>query len=391
MKHVLFIEAGFGADQHGQNATKAAVRACRNAIEFNSIPSIAALIPGGYDRMALRVTLALPPGYAASVDTAQVKKVFPYGVCDLQVVEGGGLFSSGIALPAMDDRNDDMIVAIAHVAVGELTDTAKDPSKPASLSHNAATPRKPLHIEPDVETLVDSLIHQYRNLALDNAGPRERALAQLWVGVAGAPGSGKSTLSQQVARRLQERGHAAAVLPMDGFHYSKAELDAFEDPEQAHLRRGAPFTFDAPGLVSKLKALKHAGRGRMPSFDHAVGDPVADAIELAQGTKIVLVEGNYLLLWDREPWSDLSHFFDTTWFVECLVRGCCMHLSLRRLNNSRNGFNQVLGMPGGCPAREGHCPEFQGVGVGSRADLSQGGGQRSPERSPRRTDSNIRR
>ena len=47
MKHVLFIETGFGADQHGQNATKAAVRACRNAIEFNSIPSVAALIPGG--------------------------------------------------------------------------------------------------------------------------------------------------------------------------------------------------------------------------------------------------------------------------------------------------------------------------------------------------------
>ena len=54
MAHVLFIETGFGADQHGQNATKAAVRACRNAIEFNSIPSIAALIPGGYERMALR-------------------------------------------------------------------------------------------------------------------------------------------------------------------------------------------------------------------------------------------------------------------------------------------------------------------------------------------------
>ena len=54
MKQVLFIETGFGADQHGQNATKAAVRACRNAIEFNSIPSIAALLPGGmyaYTRM----------------------------------------------------------------------------------------------------------------------------------------------------------------------------------------------------------------------------------------------------------------------------------------------------------------------------------------------------
>lgn len=92
---------GFGADQHGQNVTKAAVRACRNAIEFNSIPSIAALIPGGYDRMALRVSLAVPPAYAAGVDIAQVKRVFPYGKCDVEIVAGGAVFTSGIALPAL--------------------------------------------------------------------------------------------------------------------------------------------------------------------------------------------------------------------------------------------------------------------------------------------------
>ena len=42
---IFFIEVGFGNDSHGQSATKAAVRACRNAIEFNSIPSIKRLIP----------------------------------------------------------------------------------------------------------------------------------------------------------------------------------------------------------------------------------------------------------------------------------------------------------------------------------------------------------
>ena len=51
MDHVLFVEIGMGADQHGQDATKAAVRACRNAIEFNSIPSIRQIVPGGYDNM----------------------------------------------------------------------------------------------------------------------------------------------------------------------------------------------------------------------------------------------------------------------------------------------------------------------------------------------------
>jgi hypothetical protein len=46
METVLFVESGFGCDQHGQNATKAAMRACRNAIEFNSIPSTSTIIPG---------------------------------------------------------------------------------------------------------------------------------------------------------------------------------------------------------------------------------------------------------------------------------------------------------------------------------------------------------
>eukprot|EP00547_Thalassionema_nitzschioides_P012656 CAMPEP_0194259102 /NCGR_PEP_ID=MMETSP0158-20130606/42776_1 /TAXON_ID=33649 /ORGANISM="Thalassionema nitzschioides, Strain L26-B" /LENGTH=76 /DNA_ID=CAMNT_0038998757 /DNA_START=176 /DNA_END=403 /DNA_ORIENTATION=- len=57
---ILFIECGFGNDSHGQDATKAAVRACRNAIEFNSIPSITRLVPGGYDELKLDVLLAVP-------------------------------------------------------------------------------------------------------------------------------------------------------------------------------------------------------------------------------------------------------------------------------------------------------------------------------------------
>ena len=35
-EQVLFVEMGWGADQHGQNATKACVRAARNAIELTA-------------------------------------------------------------------------------------------------------------------------------------------------------------------------------------------------------------------------------------------------------------------------------------------------------------------------------------------------------------------
>ena len=77
MTQILFVECGFGNDQHGQNATKAAVRACRNAIEFNSIPSVRNLVPGGRDNMKLLIQIASPEPH--TIDVNQVKAVFPYG------------------------------------------------------------------------------------------------------------------------------------------------------------------------------------------------------------------------------------------------------------------------------------------------------------------------
>lgn len=39
-----------------------------------------------------------------------------------------------------------------------------------------------------------------------------------------------------------------------------------------------------------------AGMVLVPSFDHGVGDPIEDDIRVEQHHRIVLVEGNYLLL-----------------------------------------------------------------------------------------------
>jgi uncharacterized protein (TIGR02058 family) len=117
MTRVLFSECGFGADQHGQDATKAAMRACRNAIEFNSIPSVRELVPGGYDGMKLHVHLGVPEG--CTVDLDRVKTVFPYGTMLPIAVDVGGLKTrSWISIPAQDDANDDFLVCVANVSVG---------------------------------------------------------------------------------------------------------------------------------------------------------------------------------------------------------------------------------------------------------------------------------
>mmetsp|Transcript_16353 Transcript_16353/g.22536 ORF Transcript_16353/g.22536 Transcript_16353/m.22536 type:complete len:175 (-) Transcript_16353:66-590(-) len=114
---LLFVESGFGCDQHGQNSTKAAVRACRNAIEFNSLPGIRDVIPGGKANMILRLEIAVPN--PSSVDLNAVAAVFPYGKLLVpQIIDGGMSASSGIALPELGDTNDQMIFAIAVVSVG---------------------------------------------------------------------------------------------------------------------------------------------------------------------------------------------------------------------------------------------------------------------------------
>mmetsp|Transcript_12936 Transcript_12936/g.24302 ORF Transcript_12936/g.24302 Transcript_12936/m.24302 type:complete len:221 (+) Transcript_12936:133-795(+) len=117
-EHVLFVECGFGNDSHGQNPTKAAVRACRNAIEFNSIPSINRLVPGGYESLKLDVILAIPPKYQQGLDLEAVKSVFPYGETKFTIQDGGMIAPSGIAIDSLGDKNDDMIVVCCAVTVG---------------------------------------------------------------------------------------------------------------------------------------------------------------------------------------------------------------------------------------------------------------------------------
>lgn len=149
------------------------------------------------------------------------------------------------------------------------------------------------------------------------------------IGLAGPPGAGKTTVASEVVRRLNKLwpqkassmdsqvkpADVAAVLPMDGFHLYRSELDAMENPEEAHARRGAPWTFNPQQLLECLKTLRSQGSVYAPSFDHGVGDPVEDDIFVSHQHKVVIVEGNYLLL-DNGVWKEISSMFDEKWFIE---------------------------------------------------------------------------
>ncbi|KAK5053823.1 hypothetical protein LTR84_001785 [Exophiala bonariae] len=151
--------------------------------------------------------------------------------------------------------------------------------------------------------------------------PRQRML----IALAGIPGSGKSTISSGLMRKLSKKNAGfVAVVPMDGFHYSKAALALFPDPCLAVRRRGAPFTFDAAAFVQLVMKLKEAPVTfvdesvysiRAPSFDHRVQDPVADDIEISSRNRIVILEGNYTLF-NQTPWNQIGNKVDERWFVD---------------------------------------------------------------------------
>lgn len=142
--------------------------------------------------------------------------------------------------------------------------------------------------------------------ALADADPAARRI----VAVAGPPGAGKSTFAGRLREALDAPAPGrAALLAMDGFHYDDRVLEARGD----RPRKGAPHTFDIDGLGAMLARLK-ADDGReiaVPVFDRSIEIARAGAAIIPAGARIVVVEGNYLLL-DDPAWAPLRAFFDLT-------------------------------------------------------------------------------
>lgn len=131
------------------------------------------------------------------------------------------------------------------------------------------------------------------------------------LGIAGAPGAGKSTLAARLVERLEGR---AVLVPMDGFHLAGAELERLGRAD----RKGAPDTFDAAGYAALLRRLRGPG-GRdpvyAPAFDRALEEPVAGSVRVPVDIPLVVTEGNYLLL-DEGPWAPVRGLLDEVWFLD---------------------------------------------------------------------------
>lgn len=147
------------------------------------------------------------------------------------------------------------------------------------------------------EKIAESLLEEI--LAAPRAGKRKL------VALAGAPASGKTTLSHVLADRLTHAGCKTSVVPMDGFHLDNRVLTSL-----GYLhRKGAPETFDAAGVLRLIQALSNADRVFYPAFDRDEDFSRAGAGIVDDKCDCVVVEGNYLLF-DAPVWRELQPLWD---------------------------------------------------------------------------------
>ncbi|WP_078908545.1 nucleoside/nucleotide kinase family protein [Streptomyces vietnamensis] len=153
----------------------------------------------------------------------------------------------------------------------------------------------------------DRLAARARELAVPG---RRRVL-----GIAGAPGAGKSTLAARLVARLDG---LAVLVPMDGFHLAQAELERLGRAD----RKGAPDTFDAAGyaaLLARLRAPEPGTTVYAPAFDRSLEEPIAGAVPVPPEVPLVVTEGNYLLH-DEGAWSAVLPLLDEAWYLELDAR-----------------------------------------------------------------------
>jgi pantothenate kinase len=161
---------------------------------------------------------------------------------------------------------------------------------------------------------------------------RAEIASRLLVAIAGAPGSGKSTFAANLCEELKRRGQSAVVVPMDGFHFDDAVLNARGD----RARKGAPHTFDVASLAILLKRIKSCEPDvAIPLFDRVLELSRAAAAVVGSGEKFILVEGNYLLL-EAPPWSSLRPLFDFTVMLDVPEAELQRRLTARILQHGHN-------------------------------------------------------
>lgn len=136
--------------------------------------------------------------------------------------------------------------------------------------------------------------------------------------LAAPPAVGKSTLAAFLETLSQDREELVPLqaLSLDGFHYPNRYLKSHKlvmDDRERYLSeiKGMPETFDL-SKFRKFVSNIHETSVKWPLYDRNLHDVVEN--QIAINRKIVLIEGNWLLL-DEAGWSELQKYCDYSIFI----------------------------------------------------------------------------
>lgn len=140
---------------------------------------------------------------------------------------------------------------------------------------------------------------------------KETSKPRVLIGVVGKPGAGKSTVTEKLKELLPAK--EARVLSQDGYHLSNSQL---QELGRAN-RKGAPDTFDPRSFTELLKRVSQDSLNDIyfPIFHREIEESIAAEGVITPETKIVLVEGNYLLL-DSHGWEGVATYLDEVWYLK---------------------------------------------------------------------------
>ena len=161
-----------------------------------------------------------------------------------------------------------------------------------------------------MENKIDKLVTELLE-TLSNSPDKGR----YFLGITGCPAAGKSMLAKNLTDEINFRtgDGLAAVVPLDGFHLPNSILK-----ENGLLNiKGAPETFDADSFVELINRLhEFPDRSIMcPAYDRKIHDPVENSITIQPGNRLIIVEGNYLLL-NVSPWNIIRTKMNEVWYID---------------------------------------------------------------------------
>lgn len=156
-------------------------------------------------------------------------------------------------------------------------------------------------------------MHDVRGLTARLLTAADAKPGRFLLGITGPPGAGKSTLANALAASVLDEGRKAGLAPLDGFHLSNETLDSLG----LLSLKGAPQTFDAEAFVGYLRRLRDDPRTTVlwPDFDRSAERAVPGAISIVASTRLVITEGNYLLL-EQPPWHEVRRLLDQAWYLD---------------------------------------------------------------------------